>query len=124
MRVIKIQANLSKEKEAIEIAKQILKNPILIGKNNILIGSSNIEVQELNTFLKIERVPKEPLMSICSCCDINFEKNLGKKLYVNYGGKTKLNHYCSDKCRNEVLNILPSNRASIDKKKLQTQFFF
>jgi len=126
MITIKIPANLTKEKEAIEVAKQILKNPILIGNNNnvLLIGNENIEIQELNSFIKIERIPIEPIMNACSCCDTNFEKSTGKKVYVNYGGKKKELVYCSDKCRNVLLDILPLNRYSFTKTKLKPSILF
>ena len=57
MKTIKIKANLTKEQEAFEIAKQILKNPILIGTNNeiLLIGDNEIEIQNLKSIIEIER---------------------------------------------------------------------
>jgi len=126
MKTIKIPANLTKEKEAIEVAKQILKNPILIGNNNniLLIGNETLEVQELNSFIKIERIPKEPLMIVCSCCETNFEKSIGKKLFVNYGGTVKTKLYCSDKCRINVMSVVPENRRSITKSKIKQSYFY
>ena len=119
MKTIKIKANLTKEQEAFEIAKQILKNPILIGTNNeiLLIGDNEIEIQNLKSIIEIERVPNEPLMIICSCCDINFEKNTGSKIKVNYGGLVKQLEYCSEKCRSVLVEILPENRYTINNRK-------
>ena len=126
MKTIRIQANLSKEKEALEIAKQILKNPVLIGgsNKNLLIGNEELEIQELNSFIKIERVPKEPIMSICSYCETNFEKSIGKKIFTNYGGIIKELIYCSDKCRNVVVDMIPENRRSFTRSKLKSANFY
>lgn len=124
MKTIKIKANLSKEKEAIEVAKQILKSPVLIGNNSFLIGKSGIEIQELESYIKIERIPVEPLMSVCTCCETNFQKNTGSKIWVNYGSKKKELEYCSDKCRSVLIEILPKNRYSFKSTKINNLKFF
>ncbi len=126
MITIKIPANLSKEKEAIEVAKQILKNPVLIGNNNnsMLIGNEAIEIQQLKSLITIERVPIEPLMIVCSCCDTNFEKSIGKKLFINYGGPVRQLIYCSENCRNIVMDHLPENRCNIIRSKLKNTYSF
>jgi len=126
MKTIKILANLSPEKEAIEIAKQILKTPSLLGSNShqVFIGESEVEIKELNSIIKIERLPIEPIMLVCSCCDCNFDKKDGRKIYQNYGGKVRDIFYCSDECVNYVLSFLPPDRASKKRKDLQIQGFF
>jgi hypothetical protein len=123
MNTIKIKSNLSKEKEAIEIAKQILKNPILIGNNNVLKIGNEIEIQELKTTITIERIPQEDLMLICNC-GVNFEKKIGKKLYTNYGGKVKEKIFCCEECRNEFIFYIPENRYSFVKSKIKPSYLY
>jgi uncharacterized Fe-S center protein len=116
---IKIKDNLSPEQEAFEIAKQLAKNPLMLGNSVVGYIGQGVEVQHLKTTIEIERIPTEPTMCICSVCDCNFEKSVGKRVFINYGGSINKRLYCSEDCRKIVLNLLPENRASKTRKKLR-----
>lgn len=117
---IEIPANLSPEKEAIEIAKKLVNSNLMLGNNNVKIGDGHLEVQSLNTIIEVKRIPKEPLMCQCSICETHFEKPTGKKLFTNYGGKVKETIYCSEGCRKTIINVLTENRYSFKRSSLQT----
>lgn len=120
---IKIKDNLSPQQEALEIAKQLAKNPLMLGGGAVAFIGQGVEIQELKTTIEIERIPSEPIMCLCSVCDTNFDKSIGKRLYINYGGNVKSNFYCSDGCRNIVLSFLPPERASKTRKFIKQSNF-
>lgn len=125
MKNIKIKANLTPQEEAIEIAKELLKKPLLLSGSKIkVIGKEQAEIQELITTIQIQRIPQEKLMSVCSCCDTNFEKGTGFKIWVNYGGKKKVLEYCSTNCRQLLMDILPESRYSLKSTKINSIKFF
>lgn len=120
-----IKDNLTKDQEAIEIAKQLSKNKVFLSQGNKKLIGDTIEVQELNTVIKIERYTKERVYKTltCSRCNCMFASNTSKNVYHNYGGKINTLKYCSDECANEVLNFL-GDRASLDRKKINVNLFF
>lgn len=115
MKKIKIQIpdNLSPEEEALEIGKQLASNRLLGNSSNLLLGSG-YEVKHMTTQIEVERIPVEDTIETCKCeiCKTEFEKKLGKKVYHNYGGNRNVLLYCSDTCRDTVMNFLGLDRCS------------
>lgn len=129
--IIEIPDNLSLEQEAALVAKSLLKNPrlLLSGSTTDLkgyIGDDGVRVQELNTSLKIHRVTKEkPVITlVCSVCESVYEKQLGRVLFTNYGGNRRSVRFCSDACCDVALSLIPNDRLSRNRKKLNLVKFF
>ena len=118
---ITIPSGLNQSQEIVAIAKHLSKKLLPSGKK--LIGNE-IEVAELETQINIKRKVKEKPMAICSVCACAFEKKHGKQLWVNYGGMPKQKRYCSDSCRDTILELVGTERASINRKGVKNQFFF
>ena len=114
---ITIPDNLDSNQELLAIAKQLGKK--LLPTNKKLLGSG-YEIKHLETQINIKREPVErPIVTReCSVCSTVFEEKNGKKLWINYGGNQKQRHYCSDGCRETVLQLVGSSRASIKKGEL------
>jgi hypothetical protein len=121
--VIKIKDNLSPQQEAFEIAKQLSKNTLMLGGSATAFIGQGVEIQELKTIIEVERIPSEPIMCLCSVCDTNFDKTIGKRLYFNYGGKVRDKLFCSNECRDFNLSFLPENRASKTKRFIKVANF-
>ena len=87
--------------------------------NKKLLGRG-YEIKNLETQINIKREPIEkPIVTReCSVCLTVFEQKIGKKLWINYGGNYKQKHYCSSECRETVLQLIGSSRASIKKREL------
>ncbi len=119
--IITIPDNLTKEQEWEEIAL-VLGKKMLPSPNKIL--GDGYEVKNLETQIIIKREPvfKSSATHNCSVCQTIFDVKLARPLWVNYGGSQKKRIYCSDDCRETVLNIIGSGRASIDKKDLKPVF--
>jgi len=107
---IKIKDNLSPEREVLEIAKQLAKNPLMLGNGVKALIGQNVEIQHLKTTIEIERIPTEPTMHVCSVCECNFDKKVGKSISHNYGGKPRKIYVCSEDCIDVVSAYLPKNR--------------
>ena len=112
---ITIPDGLTPQEEIFAIAKKLGK---ALGppKNQKAIGVG-YEVKHLETQITITREPVEELIvtRVCSVCETIFEQSLGKPLYVNYGGQIKQRMYCSDECRDGVIDICGVDRAFIKK---------
>lgn len=114
---ITIPDNLDANGEFLAIAKQFGEK--LLPTNKKLLGSG-YEIKHLETQINIKReaVEKPIITRECSVCSTVFEQKIGKKLWINYGGNQKQRHYCSNECRETVLQLVGSGRASIKKREL------
>ena len=114
---ITIPDNLDANGELLAIVKQLGK--AFLPTNKKLLGSG-YEIKNLETQINIKREPIEkPIVTReCSVCLTVFEQKIGKKLWINYGGNYKQKHYCSSECRETVLQLIGSSRASIKKREL------
>ena len=114
---ITIPDNLDTNGELLAIAKQLGKK--LLPTNKKLLGRG-YEIKHLETQINIKREPVEkPIVTReCSVCSTVFEQKISKKLWINYGGSQKQRHYCSNSCRETVLQLLGSDRASIKIREL------
>lgn len=112
---LKIPGNLNPQQEVLEIAK-LLSQKLLPSAQKQL--GTGVDIKELQTQITIERVPVEKARKTteCSVCKSLFENRAGKKLWVNYGGQVRTVHYCSDTCRDVVLEICGPGRAAINRK--------
>ena len=125
MKTIKIKSNLTPQQEALEIAKQLVKQPTLLSNSTKkLLGKEELEIQVLKTTIEIERIPQGKLMKICSCCDTNFEEGTGFKIWINYGAKKIKKEYCSFECRKLLTEIIPEDRYSFVGTKLKINKFY
>lgn len=113
--IITIPDNLDANSELLAIAKQLGRK--LLPTNNKLLGSGyDVKHLETQIIIKREAIEKPIVTRECSVCSTIFEQKISKKLWVNYGGKRKQRHYCSDDCREVVLQLVGSGRASVKKR--------
>jgi hypothetical protein len=121
---ITIPDNLTPQEELFAIAKQLGKKMLPAGKTNLL--GSGYEIQDLQTQITIIRkAVDKPIVTIdCSVCRTVFEKSIGKILYVNYGGKNRQRHFCSEECCQAVIDIVGEGRASMKRNGLKPMRFF
>jgi hypothetical protein len=121
---IEIYDDLSPIEELQAINKQMLK-ALPKGKSKKLIGDQ-VTIKHLKSQIEIVRVPRVKVntLLICTVCSNNFEKKLGKPLYVNYGGIKKVLHYCSETCRGVVAEICGDTRASVKSKEVKNAYFY
>lgn len=110
---ITIPDNLTPEQEIIRIAKQIGKKMLPSGKKEHLALGDGYEIKHLQTIIKIERKPTEDAIVTQECfCGTVFLRKAGHKLYTNYGGTKRTLRYCSETCRQSVIDIAGEGRVS------------
>lgn len=121
--IITIPDNLTPSQELIAIAQQLGKKMLPSGQNELGTGYT---VKHLETQIIIKREPIEkPIVTIeCPICKTIVEKKIAKALYTNYGGNRKTSHYCSDECREVILQISGEGRASIRKSGLKPVYAY
>ena len=114
---ITIPDNLTPNEEVLAIAKQLGKK--LLPSNQKLLGSG-YELKHLQTQINIKReaIEKPIVTRECPICKTIVDQKAAKVLWTNYGGNQKKHHYCSDECRESVLQIAGSGRASIKRNEL------
>jgi len=113
---IKIPIGLTETQEFIMIANQLGKRLLPANNQKLLNG---YEIKEAETKITIIREHIEKPIVLYECfCGIQFGKRVGKILYVNYGGVKKQKRYCSEKCRQDVIDIA-GKRCSIKPNKLK-----
>jgi len=114
---ITIPDNLTPNEELLAISKELGKK--LLPSNQKLLGSG-YELKDLQTQITIvrEQVEKPIVTRNCPVCQTIFEQKIGRPLWTNYGGSQKKHYYCKDECRETVLHIVGSGRASIKKSDL------
>lgn len=119
---IKIDDNLTEQAEVLAIAKQLsLKQLAGNGVNKSIKRIGNqLDVKELVTTITIERVSKEkPICFVnCNLCGCEYQSDLGKAYFHNYGGNRKKKFVCSDNCRDIILEAFGS-RVSISSSRLK-----
>jgi hypothetical protein len=78
-----------------------------------------IDVLEDKIIIEVTREYKEPIITMvkCNVCNCEYQSNLFKKYFHNYGGKIKMVKVCSDECVNTVLDYF-GERVSKSKSKL------
>lgn len=115
---ITIPDNLNPEQELLAIAKQLGKNLLPSGKNKLL--GTGYEIKHLQMQIEITResVEKTVVTRECPICKSLFQQTAGKILWTNYGGNKKRLYYCSDNCRQQVIEVAGQGRVSINKSKL------
>lgn len=115
---ITIPDNLTPEQELTAISKK-LGRKLLPTDNKKLLGTG-YEIKHLETQITIKREQvKKPIVTrTCLICKTIFEHKIGKRLWINYGGAQKQHHYCRNECREAVLQVEGTGRASIKKSEL------
>jgi len=112
--VVKIPFGLDKNREALMIAKQLIKqlpNPQkMIGQDMII-----QENQSTITILRHSNKKDIPVIS-CSICECDFAKNTGKKVFTNFGGSIKEKILCSMLCAKKFVDISPSRISFTTRK--------
>lgn len=113
---IKIPIGLTEREEFIMITNQLGKRLLPANNQKLLNG---YEIKEAETKITILREHiKKPIVMLECFCGTQFEKKIGKILYVNYGGIKKQKRYCSNECRQQVIDIA-GKRCSIKPSKLK-----
>lgn len=124
---IVIDDNLSEQEELLEIAKRLRQKSLSssgISKQHKRIGNQ-VDVKSLETTITIVRKSKEKPIEFVTCnlCGCEYQSDLGKVYYHNYGGKRNKKKVCSDNCLNNILDAL-GNRASKSASKLPSPINF
>lgn len=115
---IKIPYGLTKPEEASMIAGALTKK--LLGTNKVKEIGTGYEITHSQTKIIITREYQEELTITAKCnrCDCEYDIRMAKRIYHNYGGKSRFLDVCSENCQNEVLDFL-GDRASAKKSKLK-----
>jgi hypothetical protein len=108
---ITIPDNLSPTEELLAIAKQLGKKMLPTGQKELGTGYV-IKHSETQIVIKREAVEKPIVTRECRICKSIVEQSIAKVLYTNYGGNKKKHYYCSEDCRDVVMNITGQGRAS------------
>lgn len=122
---IKIPDNLSPEEEAVEIGQRLVQKALsgsATKRESKRIGDF-VEIKELETNIIIERVSHQKNIELvkCNVCGCDYQSDLFKSVWHNYGGKHRKIHVCSESCQKELLLFL-GKRASIKRKDLKPLF--
>lgn len=115
---IKIPYGLKKQEEALLISKVLTQK--LIGTNMVKEIGTGYEITHSQTKILITREFQEELTitSTCNMCNCIYDIKMAKRIFHNYGGKTRFFDVCSEDCQCKVVDFL-GNRASIKKSKLK-----
>ncbi len=119
---IVIPDDLTPQQEAAEIAQRLMQKALSGTEKQIdkLRIGTQVDIKELTTQITIERTGAKPIEMIkCSVCSSKYQSDLFFPLFVNYGGQKKKLKYCSQACRNTVLDICGEGRAAIKQKDLK-----
>jgi len=99
---IRIPDNLSGEKEAFAIGKQLAKKSLSGGGQNKDVKrlGNQIDVIDLQTTIIVERFSTEKpiIMQTCNVCNCEYQSDMAKHYYHNYGGKRVKRSVCSADC--------------------------
>lgn len=116
--IITIPDNLSQQEEIAAIAKELTKK-YLPGNTQKALGTG-YELKHLETQIIIQRKSVEKVLVTveCSKCGTIYEKDKGFKLYTNYGGRTKKIFFCSDECRQFLIDHAGNGRVALTRNKL------
>lgn len=118
---IVIPHNLSNEEELIEINKRLTQKLLASSGRRVdhkRLGNQ-LDIQHLKTEITIERTGEKPIeMVICNTCGCEYQNNLFKRVFINYGGINKTIKVCSDTCQDALIDICGTGRAAKKKKDL------
>jgi hypothetical protein len=111
--IIKLPFGLDKNKEALLIAKQLIRQ---LPNPQKMIGQDMIVQEKQSTITILRHSDKKdiPILS-CSICECDFAKNIGQKAFTNFGGHVKEKIFCSVLCAEKFVDISPS-RISFTRK--------
>ena len=118
---ITIPDDLTPMQEAAEISQRL--NQQLLAGNGRQVDHKRIgdqvDIKYLTTEIVIKRVGEKPIEFIlCSICGIEYQSDLAKNVFHNYGGRTKKVHVCSETCQQTFISICGNGRAATKKSKL------
>lgn len=124
---LEIPDGLSSYEEAAEIGKRLMQKSLSgsgYDRNNKQIGERT-KIKHLETIIVIKRKGGKYIETLkCSVCGCDYQSDLAKKIFVNYGGVTKQRTYCSDNCDQSVIDVCGTGRAAFKKKDLKFNYFF
>lgn len=99
---IKIADNLTPAQEALEIGKQLTKKSLSGGGQNKEVKriGNQLDVIDITTQIIVERVSTEKPIEMlkCNVCGCEYQSNMAKSYFHNYGGKRQKRNVCSDDC--------------------------
>jgi hypothetical protein len=117
-----IPIGLSESAEKSLIAKKLLSDKFFLVGTTKQIEGNIVKDSQIEIIVKRESTAKSKIMMQCYC-DTLFEKSIGKILYVNYGGIKKQKRFCSDRCRQNIIDLC-GDRCSIKPSKLKPIILF
>jgi len=111
MKTIKIEIadNLSPKEEALAISKQLVQKSLTTGGQNKDVKriGTQVDVIDLKTIIEIERISTEKpvTMLTCNVCGCEYQSDMAKHYFHNYGGNRTKRSVCSDKCRDFMVDM-------------------
>lgn len=105
---IKIADNLNEQEEIFAIAKQLTQKHLSSGGQNKAVKriGDEINITDLKTTIIIDRVSTEkPItMNTCNVCGCEYQSNVAKHYFHNYGGNRKKRFVCSTECQQFMID--------------------
>lgn len=119
---IVINDGLTLDEEVIEIASKLKQKLLASNANQVdkkRIGDE-YKISHLTTQITIERKGLKPLELVpCNVCGCEYQNDMFKKVFVNYGGKNKIIKVCSENCQDDLISICGIGRAAKKKADLK-----
>lgn len=117
---IKIADNLTAEQEAFAIGKQLAKRALSSGAQNKEVKriGTQIDIIDLKTTIEVERFSTEKAITMltCSVCGCEYQSNMAKYYFHNYGGGRQRRLVCSVGCVDYMVdNFAPRVQKSANK---------
>lgn len=83
-----------------------------------------VKVGYTETTIVIKRDVSDHIETVkCNACGCDYQSDMFKRIYINYGGRTKELRYCSEDCCKTVIDICGPGRARFKKKDLKFTHF-
>lgn len=99
---IKIADNLTEQQEVIAIAKKLAQKQLSGRSDNKSVKrlGGGVDIKNLQTTIVIDRVSNEKPIELLTCnvCGCEYQSDMAKYYYHNYGGKNTKRGVCSDDC--------------------------
>jgi hypothetical protein len=123
--VIQVPDNLTPEKEAILVSKELLKKAKLLTDQSAKQIGDAIRIIEPETLIRVKRVITEKHITMCTCsvCGTIFQSNIGVPYWTNYGGNPRKKLVCAEECRATILSLFPDRTAPSRQKLVPLRFW-
>lgn len=116
---IVIPDDLTPDQELVHIANN-LRQKFLGDSKQKRLGDS-VNVKNLTTRITIERKGAKPIeIIVCNVCNGNYQSDMFKPVWTNYGGSQKLIKTCSEQCQQNLIDYCGEGRAAKSRTKLKS----